>query len=227
VNRKSKNPATSAIRHQGSYYPLFLDLRDRKSVVVGGGKVAERKIYALLRAGADVTVISPDITQKIKQYKQKGKVKHICRSYKRGDLENVFIAIAATDSADINKKVSEDAPCLVNVVDTPHLCNFIVPSVVIREPLTIAVSTSGVSPGLSRSIRMELEEKYGPEISEYLHLLRGIRKQAMKCISDQRRRGSCLKAVSSKKMLKMLREKGYKETKTKAETLLKKASDKS
>jgi precorrin-2 dehydrogenase / sirohydrochlorin ferrochelatase len=227
VKRKLKNSGTSEIQHPCAYYPAFLDLKDKKSVVVGGGRVAERKIYALLKAGANVTVISPEITRKIKLEAQKGRVRHICRNYKRGDIDKAFIVIAATDSPDINKKVSGDASCLVNVVDTPHLCNFIVPSVVIRGPLTIAVSSSGVSPGLSRSIRMELEEKYGPEFSQYLELLRDIRKQAMKCIRDRKKRGSCLKAVASKKMLIMLREKGYKETKTKAETLLKKASEKS
>lgn len=225
MKRKSKNSSPADIKKALKYYPAFLDLNDKSAIVVGGGKVAERKIDALLRAGADVTVISPGITPKIMQEKKKGRIMHICRNYKIGDLNKAFLVIAATDYPEINRNVSDDAPCLVNVVDTPHLCNFIVPSVVKRGPLTIAASTSGVSPALSKSIRKELEENYGHEFSVYLKALRDIRKEAMKCIGDQRKRGSCLKAVASKKMLKMLREKGYKETKAKADSLLKKALD--
>ncbi len=154
-------------------------------------RVAERKILALLKTGADVTVISPEITKRIAGEKLKGRIKHISRQYRKGDVKNTFLVIAATDSQEINKKVSEDAPCLVNVVDTPSLCNFIVPSVMQRGPLTIAVSTSGISPALSKSIRQELERLYGPEFAEYLQLVEKIRKKAMKkSLIKSRERGS-------------------------------------
>jgi precorrin-2 dehydrogenase/sirohydrochlorin ferrochelatase len=193
------------------YYPAFLNLKGKKTVVVGGGKIAERKILALLKAGADVTVISPEITKRIAGEKLKGRIKHISRQYGRGDSRKAFLVIAATSSQEINRRVSEDATCLVNVVDTPSLCNFIVPSVLQRGPLTIAVSTGGISPALSKSIRMELEKLYMPELAEYLRLLEKIRKRSMRDIRDKKKRSEFLKRLASAKMIKMLRQKGFRE----------------
>jgi precorrin-2 dehydrogenase/sirohydrochlorin ferrochelatase len=176
----------------------------------------------LLKTGADVTVISPEITRKIEKEKQRAGLKHIRRLYRKGDLKNAFLVIAATDSPSVNDKVSKDASCLINVVDTPHLCNFIVPSVIKRGPLTIAISTSGVSPGLSRSIRKELEKSFSPEFSDYLKSLKVIRSEAIKTIKDKRQREDFLKALGSEKIIQMLREKGFKKTKKLASDLFRK-----
>jgi precorrin-2 dehydrogenase/sirohydrochlorin ferrochelatase len=205
------------------YYPLFLNLSKKRAVVIGGGKVAERKIFPLLRTGAHITVISPEITKKIGSAKQKKTIRHIARQYRSGDLKDAFLVIAATDSPVFNEQVSRDAPCLVNVVDTPHLCNFIVPSTMIRGPLNIAVSTSGISPALSRLIRKELEKAYGCEFSQYLQSLRKIRQDAMDMIPDKRKRTEFLKCIASEKMIRKLRGKGLQEMKKTAEDLLKKA----
>lgn len=205
------------------YYPAFLNLKGKKVIIIGGGKVAERKVLTLLKTGADLTVISPVLTKKLDREKVKGNIKHIRQQYRKGDLKSAFLVIAATDSPVINEQVSKDAPCLVNVVDTPHLCNFIVPSVIKRNPLTIAVSTDGISPALSRSIRKELGKMYGPEFSHYLKLLRRIRTEAMIVIKDKRKRGKFLKTIASEKIIKMLRVKGYKGTKRVADDVLRKA----
>lgn len=206
----------------GVYYPVFLNLKDRKIVVVGGGKVAERKVFALLRAGADLTVISPEITRKIERERAKGGIKHIRRQYRKGDLRGTFLVIAATDSSVINERISRDAPYLVNIVDTPHLCNFIVPSVMKRGAMTIAVSTGGISPAFSRAIRKELEKLYGSEFSGYLESLSSIRTEALKCIGDRRKRTEFLKSLASGEMLGILREKGCGEAKRRAVDSLKK-----
>jgi len=203
------------------YYPVFLNLENKKAVVIGGGKIAERKILSLVKAKADITVISPDITARIAREKQKGAIRHINRRYRSGDITSAFLVIAATDSPRLNKLISDEASCLVNAVDMPSLCNFIVPSVLQRGPLTIAVSTSGVSPALSRSIRKEIENIYGTEFSEYLKALQEIRAEAMKVIADQKKRGEVLKSVASAQMIRMLRQKGPKETQKKAKALLK------
>jgi precorrin-2 dehydrogenase/sirohydrochlorin ferrochelatase len=195
------------------YYPTFLNLKGKKVIVIGGGKVAERKAFALLKTGANVTIISPGITKRIEKEKLKGRIKHIPRQYRKGDTKKAFLIIAATDSQEINKKVSEEALCLVNVVDSPSLCNFIVPSVIQRGHLTIAVSTSGISPALSKSIRKELEKLYGPEFADYLRLLERIREKAMKEIYDKKKRAKFLKSLASEEMIKVLREKGVKELK--------------
>jgi len=207
---------------ESRYYPVFLNLKGKKAVVVGGGKVAERKILSLLKAGSDVKVISPYLTKRLEKEKLRGRLEHIPRQYRKGDLKSVFLVIAATDSGWINERVSKDASCLVNVVDTPHWCNFIVPSIVNRGLLTIAVSTSGVSPGLSRSIRKELEKLYGPEFANYLKSVKVIRSKALKLIQDKKKRGELLKAIASEKIINILREKGFKETKKIVEELFNK-----
>lgn len=189
------------------YYPIFLNLKNKKTFVVGGGKVAERKILTLIKAGADITVISPELTKRIEKEKLKGRIKHIPRQYKKGDLKDAFLVISATDSPAVNKEVSEEAPFLMNIVDNPSLCNFIVPSVVKRGPLTIAISTSGISPSLSRAIRKELEKLYGPEFADYLRSLKKIRARAMKEIPDKNKRAKFLRSLVSEKTIEIIRQK--------------------
>lgn len=195
------------------YYPAFLNLKGKRVIVIGGGKVAERKIFTLLRAGAGVTVISPKITKGLEKLRRAGRIKHISREYRKKDQKNALLVIAATDSQDINKQVFKDAPCLVNVVDSPSLCNFIVPSVVKRGPLMIAVSTSGISPALSRTIRGEIKRLYSPEFASYLKLLEKIRKRVMKEIPDKKKRTEFLKSVASEEVVEILKQKGFEEVK--------------
>lgn len=194
-------------------YPAFLNLKGKRAFVIGGGKVAERKILTLLKAGAKITVISPEITKRIEGEKRKGRIKHICRQYRKGDLRNAFLVVSATGSHVINKHVSDDAPSLVNVVDAPALCNFIVPSVIQRGHLTIAISTGGISPGLSKSIRKELEHLYAPDFAHYLRSLKKIRPNAMKEITDKKKRTAFLKSLASEEVIGILRQKGFKEVK--------------
>jgi len=223
VKRKQPGCLHTAASDLPVYYPLFLNLTNKKTIVIGGGRVAERKIPPLLKAGAHVTVISPDITKKIERMKQQKIIRHISRPYRKSDLRESFLVIAATDSPGVNEQVSRDAPCLVNIVDTPHLCNFIVPSTMIRGPLKIAVSTSGISPALSRSIRKELQTIYGVEFSKYLQSLRKVRQDAMKMIRDRKKRTAFLKCVASGEMIRKVRGKGSKAMRKTAEGLLEKA----
>ena len=195
------------------YYPVFLNLKGRKAVVVGGGKVAERKISALLKAGADVTVVTPSLTPGLQKALSQKKIAHLARPYMRGDLKGAFLAIAATDSSATNRRVSKDAPGLVNVVDVPSECNFIAPSVVRRGPLLLAISTSGTSPAFARTLRKELQKSYGPELSEYLKFAKRIRAKAMDSISHKGKREAFLKGLASEEILALLRAKGVGEVK--------------
>ncbi|OGW56883.1 MAG: hypothetical protein A2Z09_00360 [Nitrospirae bacterium RBG_16_43_8] len=179
-----------------SYYPILLNLKGKKCVVVGGGKVAERKALSLLKSGAKITVISPECTVRLKKENLTGRIKYISRRYKNGDLKNAFLVIAATDAGETNRKISEDAPYLVNVVDMPLLCNFIVPSVVRRGPLTIAVSTSGVSPSLARTIKKELEGLYGREFEKHLNYIKKIRVRSLAGIKNNKERIKFLRGLS-------------------------------
>jgi precorrin-2 dehydrogenase/sirohydrochlorin ferrochelatase len=221
--KRKKSSAHSTRPGIPHYYPAYIDLAGKKAVVVGGGSVAERKILSLLKAHAHVKVISPYLTKRLEREKEKGKMHHVNRHYKKGDLKSAFLVIAATNSLKINEQVSHDAPYLVNVVDMPDLCNFIVPSLVQRGPLKVAISTSGVSPAFSRSVRKELETFYGPEFLEYLHLLKIIRKKAMGAIRDKKKRSDFLKAIASEKIIEMIRNKGLRWTKKHVNELSRKA----
>jgi precorrin-2 dehydrogenase/sirohydrochlorin ferrochelatase len=191
-----------------AYYPAFLNLKGKKAVVVGGGKVAERKVLSLLKSGAEVTVISPFLTVRLAREKSRDNIRHLPRRYRKNDLKGAFIVIAATDSPNINHTVGRDAPALVNVVDVPAECNFIAPSVVKRGPLTIAISTGGISPALSKALRKELQGLYGSRFSDYLGFAKKIRRRAMTEIDDREKRETFLKGLASEEMLEMLRVKG-------------------
>ena len=191
------------------YYPALLDVREKKAVIVGGGRVAERKARMLLRAGARVTVVSPDATGGIRMLGEKGLITLRQRKYRAGDLRNAFIAVAATSSAETNRKIAREAGFLVNVADTPSEGNFIVPSVVQQGPLTVAVSTGGASPAMSKAVRKEIEGSYGREFAQYLRLAEEARQQAMEAIPDRRKRRAFLKLLASHRMIATLRSGGF------------------
>ena len=196
--RRKKNSPGSFNR---SLYPAFLDLSGKRCVLIGGGKVAERKTIRLLRVGADVLVISPTLSLKLQTLKEKGRITHVPRPYECGDIKSAFLIIAATDSEETNRQIAEEAKKLdklLNVVDTPSLCSFIVPSVLSRGLLTIAISTGGASPALAKEIRRELQRLYGPEFSKHLKVLRDTRSKALKEITDKKERERFLKEVAVK-----------------------------
>lgn len=163
-----------------SYYPLFLDIRKKKCVVVGGGKVALRKVEAFLEHGANVEVISPVLCPELIHMAQSSAIRTLQRSYEAGDLKDALIAIAATDNTEINEGVADEARrrgILVNVVDDPQHSDFIVPSYFKRGDITIAVSTSGRSPALARKIRSKLENDLGDEYTRLVLLVSEVRSE--------------------------------------------------
>jgi precorrin-2 dehydrogenase/sirohydrochlorin ferrochelatase len=191
------------------YYPALLNLSNKKCVVVGGGKVAERKVASLVRCGAHVLVISPELTTALKKYKATGTIRHQSREYRRGDLKGSFLVIAATSDDRINREVSREAKILVNVADVPELANFVLPAVMRRGPLMIAVSTGGASPAMAAAIRMELELLYAREFESYLLFLGRLRKNIIKTVRDKKARERFFKEIASSKVLKVLRTGGF------------------
>lgn len=160
------------------YYPAFLRVAGRPCLVIGGGTTAEQKTNSLLKAGAVVTVISPQLTPALAALAAAQQVTHQQRCYRSGDLDGFFLAYAATNDEAVHAQIATDASAaavLLNVVDRPDLCHFIVPSVVERSDLIIATSTSGASPALAKRIRRDLEERFGPEYAVALDLLRRLR----------------------------------------------------
>ncbi|HKB24732.1 MAG TPA: bifunctional precorrin-2 dehydrogenase/sirohydrochlorin ferrochelatase [Methylomirabilota bacterium] len=143
-----------------AYFPAFLELAGRRCLVVGGGVVAERRVESLVAAGAAVTVVSPALTPRLAGLAAEGRLAHLARDYRDGDLAGAVLAFAATDTGDVNAAVAaEGRRCSVwvNAADDPAHCDFILPALVRRGELTVAVSTGGTSPALARAVREELE----------------------------------------------------------------------
>jgi uroporphyrin-III C-methyltransferase/precorrin-2 dehydrogenase/sirohydrochlorin ferrochelatase len=167
---------TAPSRH--NYYPVLLDLRNRRAVVVGGGTVAEGKVGPLLEAGAEVTVIAPALTPGLSLRAREDRLVHVGRSYQPGDLMDAHLVIAATDDPEVNHAVHAEAEkrrIPVNVVDDPAYCGFILPSILRQGELVVAVSTSGNAPALAVRIRERLERELGDEYRRFLELAGSIR----------------------------------------------------
>ncbi len=165
------------------YYPVNLDIEDRRCLVVGGGAVGTRKVLSLMDCGASVRVVSPDVTEQLKSLHDRGEIEVRCREYRSSDLEGAFLVIGATDDEDENRKIHSDASklgILCNIADRPEICSFVLPAVVKRGDLTIAVSTSGKSPAFAKHLRMELEDRYGEEYTAFLELMGAIRHRLLK-----------------------------------------------
>lgn len=168
-------------------YPVSLNLKNKKCVVIGGGSVAERKIKSLVNASADTLVISPRITKNIEELYNEKKISWIKAEYTKALIQNCFLVIAATDNRLVNKTISkhcETNNTLVNVIDSVDDSNFIVNATMKQGDLIISVSTSGKSPALARKIKEELTLKYGAEYGVLLGILGEIRDEAKKQISD-------------------------------------------
>ena len=160
------------------YYPIFLNIQGKRCVVIGGGKVALRKVKMLLDCGANVSVISPKPHPDITKLSKKRAIHLIQRDYEPQDLKKAAIAIACTDVKEVNRKVADEAKKAgipVNVADDPEPSDFIIPAFFRRGNLTLAVSTSGVSPALARKIRMKLEKSFGEEYASLLSLIGEVR----------------------------------------------------
>lgn len=162
------------------YYPVFLKMTDRPCLVVGGGTVAERKVDALLRCAARVTVLSPGVTDRLRAWVEEGKIRHMQRPYRPGDLLGYQLAFVATDDVAVNAAVAEEGRARgvwVNAADDPVHCDFILPSVLTRGHLTVAVATGGSSPALSRAIREELEDYFTADYAALADLVSEVRRE--------------------------------------------------
>ena len=177
-------------------YPIALKLDDQLCLVVGGGKVGERKIANLLDCGAKVRVVSPEVTPLLADWAQHGRIELRQRSFQEEDLSDVLLVIAATDSYEVNREVSQlchECQVIVNAVDIPELCSFYVPAILRRGLLTIAVSTGGASPALAAKLRDVLGEQFGPVYAESMDLIASWRQKAIAEIPDKQRREAFLK----------------------------------
>jgi len=160
------------------FYIACLRLGGRRCVVVGGGEVGLEKVEGLLACGGDVTLVAPDAIDELEALADEGSIAWERREYRHDDLEGAFLVIASTDSTETNIAVFEDAErraMLVNVVDVPPLCNFILPAIVRTGPLAIAISTAGASPALAKRMKREITEIFGAEYAQLAVMLNDVR----------------------------------------------------
>ncbi len=191
------------------YYPIFLDIKRKPCVVIGGGNVAERKVLSLLDAGARVLVISPELTPALKKLASKKKIGYCPKSYERGDLKGFFLAYSATNNSRVNKAVFKEAKeqaVLLNVVDVPELCNFIVPAVVDRGDLLIAISTSGKSPAMAKKIRQQLEKEFGSEYGVFLGIMGKVRDKLLTISKESDKNKKIFENIVNSPMLEWIRQ---------------------
>jgi precorrin-2 dehydrogenase/sirohydrochlorin ferrochelatase len=189
-------------------FPVNLHLEDRRCVVVGGGTVAERKVRSILRCTEQVTVVSPDVTPGIAELEGEGRVIHIREEYKVQHVRDAFLVIAATDDLAMNSAVSRDARAngtIVNVADSRDDSDFIMPSVLRRGSLTIAVGTDGKSPALARSIRLELGDLYGEEYGRLLDILGSLRPTVKRRLVNVEERMAFFNAIPHQVLLDLLK----------------------
>ncbi len=183
---------------QRNYYPLFFDITDRRCLVVGGGKVALRKVVMLLQFNAQVTVVSPVVSDALLKLCKEGKIECFERTYVKEDLDNTGLVFACTDNRVVNSRIKEEASqkrIPVNVADSPDICDFIVPSVIRKGNLTIAISTSGELPLLSKKLREKIEETITDDYLEYLRIVGKCRRYLMRTVKEQEKRSAIMQKI--------------------------------
>ncbi len=191
------------------YYPIYLDLKGRSVTVVGGGKVAERKVRTLISSQADVTVISPNLTPRLKRLLAHEEFRYIKRRYRNGDLAGSMMVLVATDDRAANERIAsniKDGNILINIADIPDKCNFILPSIVERGDLIISISTSGKSPAFAKQTRLELERIFGKEYEIFIKILGMVRKRLLDAVRSEKKRRSIFKALVKSDVLTLLKD---------------------
>src|SRR5215831_9843797 len=178
-----------------SLYPIFLKLERHKVLIVGGGAIAEQKIEAVLRSATDVTVVSPQITPRIRLWAHQGRVKYHGVEFRPGMTQGFFLVISCTDSEETNRSVYHEARengALANAVDDPGYCDFYAPAVVSRGEFQIAISTGGKSPALSQFVRKGLENEFSPEYESWIAWLGRMREAIRGALPRSERRKELL-----------------------------------
>jgi siroheme synthase-like protein len=197
------------MKKQYPYYPIYIDIEDRAVLIVGGGTVCARKAETMMRYGARVTIVSPEITEEIAAWEQSGVLAVHRKIYMESDLEGASIVIASTDDPCVNARVARDCRrrrIPVNVVDVTHLCEFIVPAIIEKGSIQIAISTGGKSPALARTLKEDLQRTIGPEYAEVNDLLGTLRKSAKKVLPTDIDRKRFFDGIIAAGLLDLLRE---------------------
>ena len=194
------------------YYPIFLKVENRPCLVVGGGEVGARKVKTLLSCGASVALVSVEVVDWLEEKIRKGAVDLVGKHYEEKHLEGCFLVIAATDDLELNRRIARDAEkrgLLCNVVDYPQEGNFILPGLIQRGALTLAISTSGKSPALARQIREDLEQRYGAEYAEFLEIMGAVRSRLLRQSQDSRANKEKFDRLVKSELLELVRRRDF------------------
>jgi len=189
------------------YIPIFIEVGGKPCLVVGSGEVAERKVSALLEAGAAVTIVSPMLDGRLAAIASRGEVRYLARRWRRGEMAGFVLVYAATDDPALQREIAAEAGELgipINVADAPELCSFIAPSLIRRGDLQIAISTGGASPALAARLRKELEPRFGPEYVRLLDVMRAARRWLMAARIDSDDRARRLRALANSQLRECL-----------------------
>ncbi|MGH2573528.1 MAG: precorrin-2 dehydrogenase/sirohydrochlorin ferrochelatase family protein [Actinomycetota bacterium] len=191
-------------------YPISLEVRGRKAVVIGHEAVAQGKVRGLLEAGAEVTVVAEEPAAALDRLERDGRARVLRRTYRAGDLEGAYLCVASSEDPEIRAAIHREGRArgvLVNVMDDIPHCDFAAPAVVRRGDLVIAISTGGRSPALARRLRIELSKQFGPEWEGLLDLLGTVRGETLASLPDPRERSSrWQQALDTEELLALVRE---------------------
>jgi len=193
-----------------SFCPLNIDLKGRKGLVIGGGSVAERKVKTLQAYGADLTVVSPELNSPLKELTETGEVSYIKDIYRPVYLQDMFLVICATSDEEVNRLAADhciERGILVNSVSEPDRCTFFFPALLKKGPLTVAVSTAGSSPALSRRIKEQLDSYFGSEYEEYLSYLGEVRPRIIAQVTDKAARREIFEYLAGDEFFSTFKEK--------------------
>ena len=227
MNRKFKSRITNH-ESRNHLLPVFVKLKDKLCVIVGGGKVAQRKAESLIGCGAAVKVVSPLVEKQIKQWASEGFLTWCEKKFSEDDLNGAFIAFASTDDSSKNEKVVETCNrkgIMVNAVDEPELCDFFVPSVIRRKSLAVAISTEGKSPLLAQRLRKELEQILADEYGEFLEILGEQREKIKQAEPDRQKRKKIFKALVNSDIIDLLKAGKRKEAEERIEQCISSLQD--
>jgi len=196
------------------YYPIFLDIKGRNCLVVGGGSVGTRKVETLLDCGALVAVVSLEVSEALKQLSDQQGITLKLRAYRSKDLDGKFLVIGATNNENLNQQISADAAqrnMLCNIADRPSVCNFILPSIVQRGDLMLAISTSGKSPAYAKKLRQDLEHQFGHEYAVFLELMGAIRTRLLKEAHEPEQHKPLFQKIIQSDIISLIQNKHYQE----------------
>jgi precorrin-2 dehydrogenase/sirohydrochlorin ferrochelatase len=190
------------------YYPIYLDIENRNVVIIGGGNVCARKAETMMKYGARVTIVSPELTDEIEGWAREGCLALKRKTYEASDLDGAHIVIASTDHQTVNEQIAADCRARripVNVVDVTPLCEFIVPAIIEKGSIQIAVSTGGKSPAVARTLKEDLQRMIGPEYAEANDVLGTLRDGAKRILPTDVDRKRFFDGIIAAGILEMLR----------------------